>query len=222
MHNYNKALTLNTLPADDCAPAVARTLTLLSPNHLVEASLRQHLERSPFALIANPAQVHADCCLTLLDVSAQAPDSCTRLMQELRNLPLALINVRRDAAREMLCENPWIRGVFYPSTSGAHFLRGIQVLAAGGDWLPRELMGALINRYRQLTRVDEQIGTLTARERQVLSLAGQGLSNSAIAERIHLSVHTVKSHIHNGLLKLGASNRAQGAALVLGHAEGAP
>ncbi len=219
MHN-NKALNLDILPADDGAPTVVRTLTLLSSSRLLEASLRQHLECSPFRLIANPVQVQADCCLTLLDLSVDTPDGHAWALRDLRHLPLALVNVRKKAARELLCAHPWIRGVFYPSTSSTHFLRGIQALAAGGDWLPRELMGELVGRYRQLAQMDEQIGTLTVRERQVLSLAGQGLSNSAIAERIHLSVHTVKSHIHNGLLKLGASNRAQGAALVLGHGEG--
>lgn len=220
MHN-NKALKLETPRADDGVPAVVRTLALLSSSRLVEASLRQHLEHTPFQLIANPAQMQTDCCLTLIDLSVGSPDSYAWALRDLRHLPLALINVRKPAARELLCEHPWIRGVFYSSTSGANLLRGIQALAAGDDWLPRELMGELVSRYRQLAQVDEQIGTLTVRERQVLSLAGQGLSNSAIAERIHLSVHTVKSHIHNGLLKLGASNRAQGAALVLGHSEGA-
>lgn len=221
MHN-NKALNLEILPADDGAPTVVRTLTLLSSSRLLEASLRQHLECTPFKLIANPVQVQPDCCLTLLDMSMDALDGRAWALRDLRHLPLALVNVSRKAARELLCEHPWIRGVFYPSTTSAHFLHGIQALTAGGDWLPRELMGELVSRYRQLAQVNERIGTLTARERQVLSLAGQGLSNSAIAERIHLSVHTVKSHIHNGLFKLGASNRAQGASLVLGHGEGSP
>jgi len=52
---------------------------------------------------------------------------------------------------------------------------------------------------------------------QILALAGKGLSNSEIAEHLHLSTHTIKSHIHNALGKLGASNRAQGASLVLAH-----
>ena len=61
------------------------------------------------------------------------------------------------------------------------------------------------------------IDDLSVREKQILALAGKGLSNSEIADRLHLSTHTIKSHIHNALSKLGASNRAQGASLVLGH-----
>ncbi|MHB8820621.1 MAG: response regulator transcription factor, partial [Pseudomonadaceae bacterium] len=45
-------------------------------------------------------------------------------------------------------------------------------------------------------------------------LAGKGLSNAEIAEQLSLSPHTIKSHIHNLLRKIGASNRAEAAYLL--------
>jgi len=59
--------------------------------------------------------------------------------------------------------------------------------------------------------------SLTLREREILSLAGKGLSNAEIAERLSLSPHTIKSHIHNLLRKIGATNRAEAAFLLRGH-----
>jgi DNA-binding NarL/FixJ family response regulator len=48
---------------------------------------------------------------------------------------------------------------------------------------------------------------LTARERDVLALVGAGLSNREIADRLHLGVTTVKTHVTSLLAKTGAANR---------------
>ena len=51
--------------------------------------------------------------------------------------------------------------------------------------------------------------TLTVREREVATLAGRGLSNRAIAERLVVSVHTVETHLARSYAKLGITRRAQ-------------
>jgi DNA-binding NarL/FixJ family response regulator len=53
---------------------------------------------------------------------------------------------------------------------------------------------------------------LTERERQVIDLLGEGLSNKAIATRLHIAIHTVKSHVHNVLEKLALHTRLEVAA----------
>jgi DNA-binding NarL/FixJ family response regulator len=60
------------------------------------------------------------------------------------------------------------------------------------------------------------IGTLTARERQILKLVSEGYQNKLIADRMALSEHTVKAHVHNLIAKLRVSNRTQAAAAFLG------
>jgi DNA-binding NarL/FixJ family response regulator len=59
---------------------------------------------------------------------------------------------------------------------------------------------------------------LTSRERQVIDLLGEGLSNKEIASRLHIAVHTVKSHVHNVLEKLALHSRLEVA--VFSHASG--
>jgi DNA-binding NarL/FixJ family response regulator len=53
---------------------------------------------------------------------------------------------------------------------------------------------------------------LTPRELEVLQLLGQGLSNRALAERLHISEHTAKFHVNAILGKLGAQSRAEAVA----------
>jgi DNA-binding NarL/FixJ family response regulator len=62
---------------------------------------------------------------------------------------------------------------------------------------------------------DLQTEPLTAREREVLDLLGQGLSNRRIAERLAISEHTAKFHVGSVLAKLGASSRTEAVSLGL-------
>lgn len=58
-----------------------------------------------------------------------------------------------------------------------------------------------------------RFGDLTPREREVLSLIGQGYSNQRIAEQLIIECGTVKNHVHSILKKLNASNRREAAAV---------
>jgi DNA-binding NarL/FixJ family response regulator len=61
--------------------------------------------------------------------------------------------------------------------------------------------------------LDEQSEPLTPRERDVLELLGQGLSNRQIAERLGISEHTAKFHVASVSGKLGASSRTEAVSL---------
>ena len=86
---------------------------------------------------------------------------------------------------------------------------GLRTLLAGGDWLPRMLMERLLGQLRRMRQLAESKATLTLREREILSLAGKGLSNAEIAERLCLSPHTIKVHLWRLFRRFGVSNRVQ-------------
>lgn len=208
---------------DNASSAVAPLsprLILLSHSELLDGALRQHLPEHPRCSLQRTSTLraeHTQCELLLLDLGSFSHEDSLQLLRKAGDTPIALINALPEQAHRLVELHPWIRGVFYRSTLRSNFISGISTLLAGGDWLPRALMEKLLLRYRQLTHADHCIDALTLREKQILALAGKGLSNAAIGEKLYLSTHTIKSHIHNALRKLGANNRAQGASIVLAH-----
>ncbi|MEO1055672.1 MAG: response regulator transcription factor [Actinomycetota bacterium] len=93
-------------------------------------------------------------------------------------------------------------------------LDAIRVVAAGDALLTpratRALLTSIDGTPTTATPLDERaIETLTAREREVVGLVGQGLSNEEIAERLYLSPLTAKTHVSRAMTKLHARDRAQ-------------
>ena len=66
--------------------------------------------------------------------------------------------------------------------------------------------------------VSTTLENLTKRENEVAHLVATGLSNAEIADRLNISVATVKDHVHNILGKTGLSSRTRIAAVLNGHA----
>ena len=93
-------------------------------------------------------------------------------------------------------------------------LDAIRIVASGEALLsPRATSGLLAqlrHHERPLpTTESEQFNSLTPRERELTTLVATGLSNDDIAERLHLSPLTVKTHVNRAMMKLGVRDRAQ-------------
>lgn len=91
-------------------------------------------------------------------------------------------------------------------------------VAAGDPMLSPTITRRLMNRAATeagaYTRARSALAALSAREHDVAVAVGQGRTNAEIAEELHVSVATVKSHITRVLIKLSAGNRTQIALLV--------
>lgn len=80
----------------------------------------------------------------------------------------------------------------------ADFVAAVKRVAAGGSALDASVVAQLVGRRRH----DDPLGELTAREREVLGLMAEGLSNSAIAARVFLTDRGVEKHVTNIFQKL--------------------
>jgi len=112
-----------------------------------------------------------------------------------------------------------IRG-FVPLSAGSDVLLGaIDLVLAGGIYLPEEMLDHILRSRRQpgrvvggsveLAREQEYLGSLTPRQQEVLTLVSKGYSNKEICRDLGLSVGTVKNHVATILRQLEVKNRTQ-------------
>jgi DNA-binding NarL/FixJ family response regulator len=94
------------------------------------------------------------------------------------------------------------------------FLITIRTVAEGSTVLPPLLVDSLFSQIvdhavrEGKTKLKEAV-RMTAREREVIVLLGEGLTNKEIAQKIHVSTYTIKSHIHNIMEKLALHTRLE-------------
>lgn len=94
------------------------------------------------------------------------------------------------------------------------FLGSIRSVAQGAKVLPPTLTDSLFSHIIELA-VTKKKGSrisavrMTKREREIIALIADGLSNKEIAQRLNIATHTVKSHVHNIMEKLALHSRLQ-------------
>jgi DNA-binding NarL/FixJ family response regulator len=107
-------------------------------------------------------------------------------------------------------------GYLLKDSSRDELLRALRITAEGGATIAPSLLPELLKRLSRPgaegpDRACEYEGLLSDRERQVLALIAEGLTNQEIAERLVVSPTTIKTHVQNILQKLDVSDRTQAA-----------
>ncbi|HEY2326615.1 MAG TPA: response regulator transcription factor [Gaiellaceae bacterium] len=102
-----------------------------------------------------------------------------------------------------------IRGFVLKEAPLEDLVRAVHALAAGDGYVDPVLAGALA------VSVGEQVPELTVRERDVLRLLADGLSNEEIGKKLFISAETVRTHLRKAMDKLGAVSRTQAVAVAL-------
>ncbi|AWK10223.1 DNA-binding response regulator [Streptomyces spongiicola] len=107
-------------------------------------------------------------------------------------------------------------GYVLKTIRGAELLAAVRDVAAGRSLLDPAATARVLQRLRDgnAPRTDDRLASLTEQERRILDLIGEGLTNRAIGERLHLAEKTIKNYVSGLLSKLGMERRSQAAAYV--------
>jgi DNA-binding NarL/FixJ family response regulator len=104
-------------------------------------------------------------------------------------------------------------GFLLKDSGPAELLHALRVVAAGEALLAPRITRRLIGQFTAARTAhqfaEDRLAVLTQREREVLALVGEGLSNQEIAARLVLSPATARTHVSRAMVKLRARDRAQ-------------
>lgn len=107
-------------------------------------------------------------------------------------------------------------GFLLKNASAALVVEAVRAAASGDGLVAPEITGRLLRRLATIPtpadRPAEPVDALTEREEEVVALVATGHTNAEIAESLHLSIATIKTHVNAILTKLGARNRVEVAA----------
>ncbi|MDV6014733.1 response regulator transcription factor [Haloechinothrix sp. LS1_15] len=109
-------------------------------------------------------------------------------------------------------------GYLLKQVRGQDIVHAVREVAAGRSLLDPVTTGRVLDRMRHPSE-DDRLAELTERERAVLELIGEGLSNREIAQRLFVAEKTVKNYVTSLLAKLGMQRRTQAAAWVAGRGQ---
>jgi DNA-binding NarL/FixJ family response regulator len=211
------------------------SLVLIDDNRLLREGIAAMIHTQPgFRVLAASADVdealqkvrEAKPDVVLLDFGLADHDSLSLTATVHAEVPAArvivmgLLPIQEDVANYV---RAGASGFVMKDASFEDFFATIRAVAGGAEILPQALTNSLFSQIaRNSAVVDEakilETVSLTNREREVIALLGEGLSNKEIAARMSNAIHTVKSHVHNVLEKLALRSRLEVAAF--SHAAG--
>lgn len=158
--------------------------------------------------------------IVLLDLGLEKANSLklmAKLQDELPDVKVIAMDILPEQVDLVEFVKAGGAGFILKSASAADYIRTIKSVADGTNVLPSVLTASLFTQIVESALesgkgIPDEAIKLTQREREIVDLISQGMSNKEIAAHLHIATFTVKSHVHNILEKLALSSRLQIAA----------
>lgn len=122
---------------------------------------------------------------------------------------LPVVALLPDGAEVLRVWAAGVRAILARKADVARLITAVHAAVQGLVVLDPDLMGVLLPVSEEGFAGDMVVEPLTPREREVLQLVAEGLTNKAIAQQLHISDHTVKFHVNALMSKLGAQSRTE-------------
>lgn len=196
------------------------TVLIVDDHEVVREGLRLSLSRAPHIRVVGEASdgesavelaVRRNPDVVIMDVRMPGVDGleATRLLtQELPETKVLIFTAFSERSLLGRGFESGAKGYVLKEAPHATLVRAIEKVAAGEGFVDPALMP-------QFLAGRDQSDMLTAREREILQLLADGMSNADVAERLFISQETVKSHVRHILTKLEADTRTQAVAIAL-------
>lgn len=156
--------------------------------------------------------------IVLLDLGLRSQNSLQIVkliknnFQETKIIAMDLIPLQTDILEFV---KAGVSGFMLKDINVTEFLKTIRSVYEGFQILPPHLTGSLFSQIVEhaingtsSSKIEDSV-RMTKREKQVIELIADGYTNKEIAQQLHLSTYTVKSHVHNILEKLALNTRVQ-------------
>ena len=204
---------------------MAIRVLLVDDHEIVRRGLRDLLDGEPGIEVVAEAGSVAEALVragaTTPDVAVvdvRLPDgdgvALCRSLRELENGPRCLVLTAFDDEQALVeAIMAGASGYLLKQVRGQDVVQAVREVAAGRSLLDPLTTARVLERMRRSAKTDD-LAALTERERHVLELIGEGLSNREIGERLFLAEKTVKNYVTSVLAKLGMERRTQAVAWV--------
>jgi two-component system nitrate/nitrite response regulator NarL len=180
-------------------------VALLSDDSLLRAGLSSLLAQVGSIDVVETANAE----VALWDAGVDGERTLARL-SELKALPVPAVAIVSDQAHVAPALAAGARGVVLRDHVGPDIRAALAAVRSGLTVMDTALAEGLVPPAPQKSAGNGKgRGDLTEREKQVVQLLSEGLSNKLIADRLGISDHTAKFHVNGVMMKLGASTRTE-------------
>jgi DNA-binding NarL/FixJ family response regulator len=195
------------------------TCLIVDDHEVVREGLRLSLSRSPHVRVIGEASDGATAVeltkrrkpnVVVMDVRMPGMDGLEATKKILDEVPDAAILIFTAYSERSLLSRgleSGAKGYILKEAPHETLLRAIEKVAGGETYVDPALMPAFFTKDRE--------DMLTGREREILKLLADGMSNADVAGRLFISQETVKSHVRHILAKLEADTRTHAVAIAL-------
>jgi two-component system response regulator DevR len=198
---------------------------LLDDHEVVRRGVADVLRSDPQVRVVGEAKTAAEALarvpalrpdVAILDVRLPDGDGvsvCRELRSRLPQLKVIMLTSYSDDEALFEAIMAGASGYLLKQVLGQDLVAGVRTVTAGGSLLDPAAATAVMERLRRAAEPAGPLADLSPRERAVLELIGEGLTNRQIGERMFLAEKTVKNHVSHLLAKLGLERRTQAAVL---------
>lgn len=156
--------------------------------------------------------------LILMDVGmpgCNGVEATQRIKEAMPDITIVMLTVRDENDNLFEAIKSGAQGYLLKSIRSWDLVEMLRAAVRGEAAITPELGGRMLEEFRKLSRqTRHETGSdvaLTSREQEVLSLVAQGHTDQEISDTLHISIHTVKTHMRNILSKLQVSHRHEAA-----------